>query len=94
MARVLTVLAHGDADGVCSAAVAKAALAGEYEAVKIYFTHSVDLAKDFGEFAEGTSTSSTWLSTRGPPTRCAERSGATGGCVYRPPPALCRPAGG
>jgi RecJ-like exonuclease len=29
----LTVLAHGDADGVCSAAVVKAALAGEYEAV-------------------------------------------------------------
>jgi hypothetical protein len=28
MARVLTVLAHGDVDGVCSAAVVKAALAG------------------------------------------------------------------
>ncbi len=39
MARVLTVLAHGDADGVCSAAVVNAALAGEYEAVKVYFTH-------------------------------------------------------
>ncbi len=41
------------ADGVCSAAIVKAALAGEYEAVKIYFTHPVDLAKDFREFAEG-----------------------------------------
>ncbi len=51
MARVLTVLAHGDADG--SAAVVKAALAGEYEAVRVYFTHPVDLAKDFGAFAEG-----------------------------------------
>ena len=53
MAHVLTVLAHGDADGVCSAAVVKAALAGDYEAVKICFTHPVDLAKDFKEFAEG-----------------------------------------
>ncbi len=53
MARVLTVLAHGDADGVSSAAVVKAALAGEYEAVKVYFTHTVDLAKDFAAFAEG-----------------------------------------
>jgi hypothetical protein len=49
----LTVLAHGDADGVSSAAVVKAALAGEYEAVKVYFTHPVDLAKDFEAFAEG-----------------------------------------
>jgi len=53
VARVLTVLAHGDADGVCSAAVVKAALAGEYEAVRVYFTHPVDLVKDFGAFAEG-----------------------------------------
>jgi single-stranded-DNA-specific exonuclease len=53
VARVLTVLAHGDADGVSSAAVVKAALAGEYEAVKVYFTHPVDLAKDFEAFAEG-----------------------------------------
>jgi single-stranded-DNA-specific exonuclease len=53
VARVLTVLAHGDADGVSSAAVVKAALAGEYEAVRVYFTHPVDLAKDFEAFAEG-----------------------------------------
>ncbi len=53
MARVLTVLAHGDTDGVSSAAVVKAALAGEYEAVRVYFTHPVDLPKDFEAFAEG-----------------------------------------
>ena len=53
MARVLTVLAHGDADGVSSAAVVKAALACEYETVRVYFTHPVDLAKDFAAFAEG-----------------------------------------
>ncbi len=47
MGRVLTVLAHGDADGVSSAAVVKAALAGEYQAVRVYFTHPVDLAKDW-----------------------------------------------
>jgi single-stranded DNA-specific DHH superfamily exonuclease len=35
VARVLTVLAHGDADGVSSAAVVKAALAGEYETVRV-----------------------------------------------------------
>jgi Single-stranded DNA-specific exonuclease len=51
--RVLTVLAHGDADGVCSAAVVKAALAGEYETVRVYFTRPVDLVKDFEAFAEG-----------------------------------------
>ena len=49
----MTVLARGDADGVSSAAVVKAALAREYEAVRVYFTHPVDLAKDFGAFAEG-----------------------------------------
>jgi single-stranded-DNA-specific exonuclease len=53
VARVLMVLAHGDADGVSSAAVVKAALAGEYEVVWVYFTHPVDLAKDFEAFAEG-----------------------------------------
>ena len=47
------MLAHGDADGVSSAAVVKAALAGEYETVKVYFTHPVDLVKDFEAFAEG-----------------------------------------
>jgi RecJ-like exonuclease len=49
----LTVLAHGDTDGVSSAAVVKAALAGEYEAVRVYCTHLVDLAKNFEAFAEG-----------------------------------------
>jgi RecJ-like exonuclease len=34
--------------------VVKASLAGEYETVRVYFTHPVDLAKDFGAFAEGT----------------------------------------
>ncbi len=53
MGRVLTVLAHGDADGVSSAAVVKAALAGECEAVRVYFTHPVDSDKDFEAFAEG-----------------------------------------
>ncbi len=47
------MLAHGDADGVCSVAVVKAVLAGEYEAVRVYFMHPVDLAKDFEAFAEG-----------------------------------------
>ena len=53
MARALTVSTHGDADGVCSAAVVKAALAGEYEAVEVYFTHPVNLADDFEAFAGG-----------------------------------------
>jgi RecJ-like exonuclease len=45
----LTVLAHG----VCCIAVVKALLAGEYEVVRVYFTHPVDLVKDFEAFAEG-----------------------------------------
>ncbi|ABL88558.1 phosphoesterase, DHHA1 [Pyrobaculum islandicum DSM 4184] len=53
MGRVLTVFAHGDADGVCSAAVVVAALAGEYDEVEVYFTHPVDLLEDFREFARG-----------------------------------------
>jgi RecJ-like exonuclease len=53
MSRVLTILAHGDADGVCSAAIVKAALSGEYDEVRVYFTHPVDLLKDFGEAAAG-----------------------------------------
>jgi hypothetical protein len=52
--------------------VVKAGLAGEHEAVGVYFTHPVDLAKDFEAFAEGASTSSTWLS----PKRCGRRSGS------------------
>jgi single-stranded-DNA-specific exonuclease len=32
--------------------VVKAGLAGEHEAVGVYFTHPVDLAKDFAAFAE------------------------------------------
>ncbi|MGC9131404.1 MAG: DHHA1 domain-containing protein [Pyrobaculum sp.] len=53
MKRVLTIMAHGDADGVCSAALVKAALAGDYDEVRIYFTHPVDLVKDFREAAAG-----------------------------------------
>jgi single-stranded-DNA-specific exonuclease len=52
VARVLTVLAHGDADGVSSAAVVKAALAGEPEAVG-GILHTPRRLKDFEAFAEG-----------------------------------------
>ncbi|MGC8584224.1 MAG: DHHA1 domain-containing protein [Thermoproteus sp.] len=53
MGKTLTILAHGDADGVCSAALVRAAFAEEYEEVRIYFTHPVDLVKDFREAAAG-----------------------------------------
>ncbi len=80
MARVLTVLAHGDTDGVSSAAVVKAALAGEYEAVRVYFTHTPSTClRILRRSPRGMSTSSTWLLMRRPPTRCGGRSGATGG---------------
>jgi single-stranded-DNA-specific exonuclease len=88
--------ALGDADGVSSAAVVKAALAGEYEAVKVYFTHPVDLAKDFEAFAEG----NVYVvdvaidDKTVDEMRKAFRSYGGEGCVYRPPPALCGPAGG
>ena len=53
MDRQLTILAHGDADGVCSAALVKAALRGQYGEVQVVFTHPVDLPKDFEQYARG-----------------------------------------
>lgn len=50
---VLTVIAHGDSDGVCSAAVASAALRGDYSTIRVYFSHPADLVKDLKEFAKG-----------------------------------------
>lgn len=43
MASKVVVLSHGDADGVCAAAIAKAALG----AADVYFTHPVGLLEDF-----------------------------------------------
>lgn len=43
------VLAHGDGDGVCSAALAVAFLRGRCE-VLVYFTHPVGLSQDVEEF--------------------------------------------
>ena len=48
---VVTVLAHGDADGVSSAALIRAAF--PKEEVRIFFTHPVGLPGDFAEFAKG-----------------------------------------
>lgn len=42
------ILAHGDADGVTAAAIAKAVLGGE-----VYFTHPVGLLEDFRTYAKG-----------------------------------------
>ncbi|AFA39505.1 Single-stranded DNA-specific exonuclease [Pyrobaculum oguniense TE7] len=53
MDRRLTILAHGDADGVCSAALVKAALRGQYGEIQVIFTHPVDLPKDFQQYARG-----------------------------------------
>jgi RecJ-like exonuclease len=44
------VLAHGDGDGVCSAALALAFFRGRCE-VAVYFTHPVGLLQDIREFA-------------------------------------------
>ncbi|MEM3996565.1 MAG: DHHA1 domain-containing protein [Pyrobaculum sp.] len=49
---VVTIFAHGDADGVCSAALLKAALRGAGE-VRVVFTHPVGLVEDFEQFAQG-----------------------------------------
>ncbi len=49
----LTIIAHGDSDGVCSAALAVAALRREYSVIKVYFSHPADLVKDLKEFAKG-----------------------------------------
>ncbi|MEZ0320139.1 MAG: DHH family phosphoesterase [Pyrobaculum sp.] len=48
----VTIFAHGDADGVCSAALLKAALRGA-EDVRVVFTHPVGLVEDFEKFAQG-----------------------------------------
>jgi RecJ-like exonuclease len=45
------ILAHGDGDGVCSAALASGFLRSQCE-VSVYFTHPVGLLGDFREFAE------------------------------------------
>lgn len=53
MTKCLTILAHGDSDGVVSAALVKAALKREYNIVGVYFTHPVGLYEDFKRFARG-----------------------------------------
>ena len=53
MARTLTILAHGDSDGVASAAIVMAALRGRYDLINVRFTHPVGLLNDFREFARG-----------------------------------------
>ncbi len=53
MTRTLTVLAHGDSDGVASAALVVAALGRRYSTVNVRFTHPVGLLSDFREFARG-----------------------------------------
>ena len=45
----IVILAHGDADGVTSAAIAKSI----YRAAEVYFTHPVGLLGDLREFALG-----------------------------------------
>jgi len=92
LTHILTVLAHG----VCCIAVVKALLAGEYEVVRVYFTHPVDLVKDFEAFAEG----DVYIVDVAIDEKTAEkvrrafRSYGGEGCVYRPPPALRGSAGG
>ena len=49
----LTILAHGDSDGVASAAFAKAALKAKYDEINVYFTHPTGLYNDFKELADG-----------------------------------------
>ncbi|MEZ0249243.1 MAG: DHHA1 domain-containing protein [Thermoproteus sp.] len=49
----VTVFAHGDSDGVCSAALIKAALRRTAEEVKVYFTHPAGFLEDFAQFAQG-----------------------------------------
>jgi len=50
---ILTILAHGDSDGVCSAALALAALKNDYNKFNIIFTHPVGLLEDFTALAQG-----------------------------------------
>jgi len=49
----LTIIAHGDSDGVCSAALTAAALRNDYPVITVYFSHPADLARDLKEFARG-----------------------------------------
>lgn len=51
--KTLTILTHGDSDGVCSASVVKAAVADEYDNIIVYFTHPAGLVNDVREFAQG-----------------------------------------
>lgn len=51
--KTLTVLSHGDSDGVVSASLVKAAMKESYDNVRIFFTHPVGLYEDFKEFAKG-----------------------------------------
>ncbi len=53
MPGTLTILAHGDSDGVASAAIVAAALRSKYSSVNVRFTHPVGLLDDFREFARG-----------------------------------------
>jgi RecJ-like exonuclease len=48
-----TILAHGDSDGVASAALVFAAQRKKYEDIRVFFTHPVALVDDFKEFARG-----------------------------------------
>jgi RecJ-like exonuclease len=62
--------------------------------VKVYFTHPVDLAKEFEAFAGG----DVYIVDVAIDEKTAEKVRRVfrsyGGCVYRPPPALFGPAGG
>ncbi len=49
----LTILAHGDSDGVVSASISLAALRNRYSEVNVYFTHPYGLVEDFKSFARG-----------------------------------------
>jgi len=51
--RELTILAHGDSDGIASAALAKAALGEDYDRINVFFTHPVGLVEDFKSFSKG-----------------------------------------
>ncbi len=48
--RRLIIIAHGDADGICSAALVYAALSKNYH---VYFSHPADLHKDLLEVIRG-----------------------------------------
>lgn len=49
MSRRLSIFAHGDSDGVASAAIAVAALKREYDDIRIYFSHPAGLYDDLNE---------------------------------------------